>query len=176
MPPLVPPDEYLLSRDYRYMDMAIDQAKEAQTLGEVPIGAVLVSGDGMVLAAAGNRRETWQDPTAHAELMVLRQAAQRLGSWRLLDTTLYVTLEPCVMCMGAIILARVPTLVFGAKDPRAGAVGSIYDFSCDERFNHSVEVRSGVRAEECGALLSNFFASLRQRRQKRKHFNSNPPV
>ncbi|MFO7831208.1 MAG: tRNA adenosine(34) deaminase TadA [Desulfuromonadaceae bacterium] len=165
-------DDYLTRHDCRYMDMALEQARQAQTLGEVPIGAVLVDEDGMILGAAGNRRETWQDPTAHAELMVLRQAAQRLESWRLLDTTLYVTLEPCVMCMGAIILARVPTLVFGAHDPRAGAVGSIYDFSTDERFNHRVEVRPGVRAASCGALLSDFFAALRQRRQKRGRLSS----
>jgi len=167
MPQLDTADHYVNQRDGRYMDMALEQAREAQALGEVPIGAVLVSAEGMVLAAAGNRRETWQDPTAHAELMVLRLAAQRQESWRLLDTTLYVTLEPCVMCMGAIILARVPTLVFGAHDPRAGAVGSIYDFSTDERFNHRVEVRPGVRGAACSTLLSDFFASLRQRRQKR---------
>jgi tRNA(adenine34) deaminase len=152
-------------QDCHYMNMAVQQAREAQALGEVPIGAVLVDGDGMVIAASGNRRESWQDPTAHAELIVLRQGARRLESWRLLNTTLYVTLEPCVMCMGAIILARVPQLVFGAHDPRAGAVGSIYDLSVDERFNHSVEVRSGVNAAECGAMLSDFFASLRQRRR-----------
>lgn len=162
-------------RDFYFMDIALEYAKKAQALGEVPIGAVLVSGDGMLLAAAGNRRETWQDPTAHAELMVLRQAAQRLESWRLLDTTLYVTLEPCVMCMGAIILARVPTLVFGAHDPRAGAVGSIYDLSTDERFNHKVEVRAGIRGGACGTLLSDFFASVRQRRRKQRQLPSALP-
>lgn len=170
--PLDTVDSYVMQRDCHYMDLALEQAREAQTLGEVPIGAVLVGKDGMVLGSAGNRRESWQDPTAHAELILLRQAAQRLESWRLLDTTLYVTLEPCVMCMGAIILARVPTLVFGAHDPRAGAVGSIYDFSTDGRFNHSVEVRHGVRAAASGALLSDFFASLRQRSQKRRRFSS----
>lgn len=161
-------------RDNQYMDMALAQAREAEALGEVPIGAILVDAHGMVLGAAGNRRERWQDPTAHAELMVLRQAAQRMESWRLLDTTLYVTLEPCVMCMGAIILARVPTLVFGAHDPRAGAVGSIYDFSADARFNHQVEVRSGVRGEESSALLSGFFAALRKRQHKRSRHGEPP--
>ena len=172
MPLLDTADDNLTKRDCRYMDMALEHARQAQTFGEVPIGAVLVDGDGMVLGAAGNRRETWQDPTAHAELIVLRQAAQRLESWRLLDTTLYVTLEPCVMCMGAIILARVPTLVFGAHDPRAGAVGSIYDFATDERFNHRVEVHHGVRGAACSTLLSDFFAALRQRRQKRGRLTS----
>ena len=156
-------------RDNFYMNLAVEQAMMAQELGEVPIGAVLVDAHGMVLAAAGNRRECWQDPTAHAELIVLRRAAQRLESWRLLNTTMYVTLEPCVMCMGGIILARVPRLVFGALDPRAGACGSIYDFSTDMRFNHRVEVCAGVMGAVCGEMLSDFFASLRARKRKLRH-------
>ncbi len=152
------------SKHHHFMRLALHQAQMAQQLGEVPIGAVLVH-NGRIVARAGNRRELWHDPTAHAEQIVLRQAAQRLGSWRLEDTTLYVTLEPCVMCMGAIILARVPQLVYGAADPRAGAVGSIYDFSGDERFNHKVEVVSGVLAQECGEMLSNFFSQLRRRKK-----------
>ncbi len=156
-----------LQSDCHYMEMAIHQAGEAQALGEVPVGAVLVDAQGLVLAAAGNRRETWQDPTAHAELIVLRQAAQRLESWRLLETTLYVTLEPCVMCMGGIVLARIPTLVFGTRDPCAGAAGSIYDFSTDQRLNHQVEVREGICRDQCRAQLAAFFAALRTRKKVR---------
>ncbi|MDY0213714.1 MAG: tRNA adenosine(34) deaminase TadA [Desulfuromonadaceae bacterium] len=160
-------EEHGLQPDCHYMEMALQQAREAQALGEVPVGAVLVDAQGRVLAAAGNRRETWQDPTAHAELIVLRQAAQRMESWRLLDTTLYVTLEPCVMCMGGIILARIPQLVFGTQDPCAGAAGSIYNFATDQRFNHQVEVREGVCREQCRAQLADFFAAVRARKKIR---------
>ncbi|OQY23044.1 MAG: tRNA-specific adenosine deaminase [Desulfobacteraceae bacterium 4572_35.2] len=125
--------------DKKYMDLALAQAQQAESLGEVPIGAVLVINDRLI-AAAGNRRELWQDPTAHAELIVLREAAKRVESWRLDEATLYVTLEPCVMCMGGIILSRIARLVYGARDPKAGAVGSIYNLAVDERFNHNVEV------------------------------------
>ena len=151
------PDQY-------FMRLALEQARQAEVLGEVPIGALLVV-DGRVIAAAGNRRELWQDPTAHAELIVLREAAKRTGSWRLDGATMYVTLEPCVMCMGGIILARIPRLVYGARDPKGGAVGSLYDFSSDERFNHSVAVSEGVLAEECGEILTNFFRRLRQKKK-----------
>lgn len=153
-----------LSVDEQWMDQALAQARQAQALQEVPIGAVLVCGQ-EVLAAAHNLRETRQDPTAHAELLVIREGAEALGSWRLLETTLYVTLEPCVMCMGAIILARIPRLVFGCYDPRAGAAGSIYDFSLDSRFNHTVAVTAGVRQQQCSQLLSGFFSRLRQRKK-----------
>jgi tRNA(adenine34) deaminase len=112
-----------------------------------------------------NLRETSNDPTTHAEMVAIRQAAAQLGSWRLLDCSLYVTLEPCVMCMGAIILARIPRLIYACRDPRAGAVGSIYDFSQDERFNHRVAVTEGVLAAECSELLSGFFRELRARKK-----------
>ena len=143
------------------MEVALAEAATAQSLGEVPIGAVIVN-DGRIIGQGYNLRETSNDPTTHAEMVAIREAAAALGSWRLLDCTLYVTLEPCVMCMGAIILARIPRLVFGCRDPRAGAVGSIYDFSRDERFNHRVSVTEGVLAERCGELLSSFFRQLRQ--------------
>jgi tRNA(adenine34) deaminase len=140
------------------------EAETAARLGEVPIGAVVVRG-GEVIGRGYNLRETSNDPTSHAEMVAIRQAAATLDSWRLLECTLYVTLEPCVMCMGAIILARIPRLVFACRDPRAGAVGSIYDFSRDERFNHRVEVTEGVLANECSELLSGFFQSLRARKK-----------
>ncbi len=143
------------------------EAAAAQAMAEVPIGAVVVRGD-EIIGRGRNLRETSCDPTTHAEMVAIRQAAARLGSWRLLDCTLYVTLEPCVMCMGAIILARIPRLVFGCRDPRAGAVGSIYDFSADERFNHAVEVSEGVLQPECSAMLSDFFARLRQKKKNGK--------
>ncbi|MBN2644872.1 MAG: tRNA adenosine(34) deaminase TadA [Desulfuromonadaceae bacterium] len=153
--------------DQYYMQLALTEARAAAQLGEVPIGAVLVAGQ-QVVARAGNRRETWQDPTAHAELIVLREAARRLESWRLLDTTLYVTLEPCVMCMGGILLARVPRLVFAARDPRVGAAGSILDLSNDERLNHAVSVTEGVCRDECSEMLSAFFRQLRQAKKTAK--------
>ena len=151
------------------MDLALEQARQAELLGEVPIGAVLVV-DGQVIAASGNRRELWQDPTAHAELIVLRAAAKRMASWRLDDATLYVTLEPCVMCMGGIILARIPRLVYGARDAKAGAVGSIYNLAIDERFNHNVAVTEGVCGDECGELLTTFFRTLREKKKAEKRF------
>ena len=161
-------NEQIMTNNHQYfMQLAINQAQQAQQLGEVPIGALVVHNNS-VIAAAGNRRELWQDPTAHAEQIALRQAAQRMGTWRLEDSTLYVTLEPCVMCMGAIILARIPRLIYGANDPRIGAVGSIYDLSADERFNHKVDVTRGVMAHECGTMLSNFFSQLRQKKKTAK--------
>ena len=149
------------------MREALAEAAAAARLGEVPIGAVLVHGD-EVIGRGHNLRETSQDPTTHAEMVAIRQAAAALGSWRLLESTLYVTLEPCVMCMGAIILARIPRLVFACRDPRAGAVGSIYDFAQDERFNHRVAVTEGVLGEACSALLSGFFRALRDRKKQEK--------
>ncbi|MBE0504104.1 MAG: tRNA adenosine(34) deaminase TadA [Desulfuromonadales bacterium] len=146
--------------DEMFMREALKSAQLAQELGEVPIGAVLVH-DGEIIGRGYNLRETSQDPTTHAEMIVIRQAAAHLGSWRLLDCTLYVTLEPCVMCMGAIILARIPRLVYGCRDPRVGAAGSIYNFSSDERFNHRVVTTEGVLGEECSTLLSRFFQELR---------------
>ena len=158
--------------DNLFMCEALKLAELAQSLGEVPIGAVLVHA-GEVIGQGYNLRETSQDPTTHAEMIAIRQAAASLGSWRLLDCTLYVTLEPCVMCMGAIILARIPRLVFGCRDPRVGAVGSIYNFSLDERFNHRVATREGVLGEECSALLSGFFQERRaEKKAERQQRNA----
>ena len=152
-------------QDHRgFMQEALAEAAAAQRLGEVPIGAILVH-DGRIVGRGHNLRETSNDPTTHAEMVAIRQAAAELGSWRLLDCSLYVTLEPCVMCMGAIILARIPELIYACRDPRAGAVGSIYDFSKDQRFNHRVNVIEGVLAEECSELLSGFFRELRARKK-----------
>ena len=142
------------------MRLALDEAEKAQTHGDVPIGAVIVA-DGQVLAQAGNERELRNDPTAHAEILALRAAAERRGSWRLDGTTLYVTLEPCSMCAGAIVLARVPVLVYGPQDPRAGAAYSLYNIVQDPRLNHSVELVTGVLEEESGALLRSFFEGKR---------------
>ena len=153
--------------DTTYMHAAIAEAELARAKGEVPIGAVIVHG-GQIVGRGHNLRETSNDPTSHAEMVAIRQAAASIGHWRLLDTTLYVTLEPCVMCMGAIILARIPRLVYACRDPRAGAVGSIYDFSSDERFNHKVAVTEGVLAEECSTMLSGFFQELRAGRKAAK--------
>ncbi|NLC71585.1 MAG: nucleoside deaminase [Desulfuromonadaceae bacterium] len=146
------------------MAEALREAKNGRDRDEVPVGAVIVH-DGAVIAAAHNLRETRQDPTAHAEMLAICAAADRLGTWRLCGCTLYVTLEPCVMCMGAIILARIPRLVYGCRDPRAGAVGSIYNLTEDNRFNHRVEVTEGVLGEICGGILSEFFFFLRSRKK-----------
>ncbi|MBA2578540.1 MAG: nucleoside deaminase [Euzebyaceae bacterium] len=142
------------------MDRALAQARIALQTGDVPVGAVVVR-DGAVIAEACNRREADRDPTAHAELLAIRRAAAELGSWRLDGCTLYVTLEPCTMCAGALVLARLPALVFAAADPKAGAVGSVYDVPRDARLNHRVDVSSGVLAEECGAVLRRFFQARR---------------
>jgi tRNA(adenine34) deaminase len=151
--PLSPDEDY-------FMRLALREAEKAREHGDVPIGAVLVR-DGELLAAAHNERELRQDPTAHAEILALREAARALGSWRVLGATLYVTLEPCAMCAGAIVLARVPRVVYGATDPKAGACGSVLDVLADARLNHRPEVISGLLAPECGQLLSDFFASRR---------------
>lgn len=147
-------------RDDYFMRLALREAEHAQKHDDVPIGAVVVR-DGEVVAAAHNERELRQDPTAHAELMVLREAARAVGSWRVLDSVIYVTLEPCTMCAGAIILARVPRVVYGARDPKAGACGSVLDVLSEPRLNHRPEVAGGLLARECGELLSGFFASRR---------------
>lgn len=143
------------------MQLALDQAAQAAKHGDVPIGAVVVNGEGAVIAAAGNERELQQDPTAHAEIIALRQAASALGSWRLLDCTLYVTLEPCAMCAGAIVLSRIPRLVFGTDDPKAGACGSTVSLLDEPRFNHRPEVQGGILADQCAAVLREFFAAQR---------------
>jgi tRNA(adenine34) deaminase len=142
------------------MRLALAQAALSAAAGEVPVGALLVR-EGAILAESHNHRETWQDPTAHAEMIVIREAARALGRWRLNDTTLFVTLEPCAMCLGAIILARIPRLVFGARDPKAGACGSVLDFAGDFRLNHRVEVVEGVLKDESQRMLSKFFQELR---------------
>ena len=142
------------------MRLALREALRALEHDDVPIGAVLVH-SGEVLAAGHNERELRQDPTAHAEIIVLREAARLAGSWRVLDAELYVTLEPCAMCAGAIVLARLPRVVFGATDPKAGAAGSVLDVLAEPRLNHRPEVLSGVLAPDCGQLLSDFFASRR---------------
>lgn len=147
------------------MRRAIAEAGKAQAKDEVPIGAVIVRA-GRIIARGHNVRETMQDPAGHAEMIAIRKAARKLGSWRLLDTVLYVTLEPCTMCMGAIILARIPTVVFGCYDPKGGAAGSLFDLSCDPRLNHRVELLPRVLERECAGLLSDFFADLRKRRRK----------
>jgi tRNA(adenine34) deaminase len=147
-----------------WMRRAIIEAGKAQAKDEVPIGCVIVS-DGRIIGRGHNLRETSQDPAAHAEMIAIRKAARKLGSWRLLDTILYVTLEPCTMCMGAIILARIPTVVFGCHDPKGGAAGSLYDLSNDPRLNHRVELVPQVLESECSSLLSNFFADLRKRKR-----------
>jgi tRNA(adenine34) deaminase len=146
--------------DEYFMRLAMREAARAREEGDVPIGAVVVRG-GEVIAAGRNERELRGDPTAHAEVLALREAAQAVGSWRVLDATLYVTLEPCAMCAGAIVLARVPRVVYGASDPKAGAAGSVLDVLAEPRLNHRPEVRGGVLGEECGALLSSFFVARR---------------
>jgi tRNA(adenine34) deaminase len=138
------------------MDEALTEARAAEAHGDVPVGALVVR-DGAVVARAHNERERRQDPTAHAEILALRAAAAETGSWRLDRCTLYVTLEPCAMCAGALVLARVPTLVYGAADPKAGAVGSLLDLARDERLNHQARVVAGIRADECGDVLRRFF-------------------
>jgi len=151
------------SHDY-WMTRAIAEARKAEAKAEVPIGCVIVR-DGLIIARGHNLRETTQDPAAPAELIAIRKAARKLGSWRLLDTTLYVTLEPCIMCMGAIILSRIPTVVFGCYDPKGGAAGSLYDLSDDPRLNHRVVLQPLVLESECSGLLSSFFAELRARKR-----------
>jgi tRNA(adenine34) deaminase len=146
--------------DEQFMALAIEEARHAVDHGDVPIGAVVVRG-GEVIGAARNERELLQDPTAHAEVLALRAAAAAAGSWRVLDATIYVTLEPCAMCAGAIVLARVPRVVFGTTDPKAGAAGSVLDVLAEPRLNHRPAVTGGVLADECAALLREFFAARR---------------
>lgn len=144
------------------MRRALVEAEHAADAGEVPVGALVVSADGEVLATAHNRREADGDPTAHAEVLALREASRSVGGWRLDGCTLVVTLEPCTMCAGALVLARVATLVYGAVDPKAGAVGSLWDVARDPRLNHRPEVVGGVLPDECGAVLRAFFAARRR--------------
>ncbi|MBS3936525.1 MAG: tRNA adenosine(34) deaminase TadA [Sulfuritalea sp.] len=148
--------------DADYMAIALELAREAATLDEVPVGAVVVL-DGEIVGRGFNQPIGRHDPTAHAEVMALRDAAARLGNYRLPGCTLYVTLEPCAMCIGAIFHARIGRVVFGATDPKTGAAGGVIDLFAEERLNHHAEIKGGVRAEECGALLSGFFAARRRK-------------
>ncbi len=150
--------------DSAFMAEALKEAQKAAKKGEVPVGAVIAR-HGAVISRGHNKKEFGIDPSGHAEMIAIRKAAKKLGSWRLEHTTLYVTLEPCLMCMGAIIQARIPRLVFGAFDPKAGACGSLYDVSNDVRLNHRVAVTSGVAGQESAGLLKEFFSLLRRRKK-----------
>jgi tRNA(adenine34) deaminase len=147
-------------RDELFMRLAIREAERALEHDDVPVGAVIVAG-GEVIGAGHNERELRQDPTAHAEVLALREAARHVGSWRVLDSVLYVTLEPCAMCAGAIVLGRVARVVYGTEDPKAGAAGSVMDVLGERRFNHNPDVAGGLLREECAALLLDFFSSRR---------------
>lgn len=153
----------MIKNDEKWMHVALKQAQKAFEMDEVPIGAVLVNADETWHAAACNQVITRQDATAHAEIMALRKAGQMAANYRLLNSTLYVTIEPCVMCMGALIHARIKRVVFGAKDPKWGAAGSLYDFGQDSRFNHQIEVTSGIMEASCRTLMQTFFKERRSR-------------
>jgi tRNA(adenine34) deaminase len=154
-----------LNKDEFYMKLAIEEALKAEQIGEVPIGAVIVYQD-QVIAKSFNIRETKQTALGHAEISAIEEACKVIGSWRLEETTLYVTLEPCPMCAGAIIQSRIPRIVYGAKDPKAGCGGSIYNLLQEERFNHRCEVSTGILEEECSKLLTDFFRKLRSNKKK----------
>lgn len=153
-----------MTDDFSFMKLAIEEAKKAEAIKEVPIGAIIVK-DGVVISSAYNLRETDQRAVAHAELLAIDDACKKLNTWRLTGCTLYVTLEPCPMCAGAIIQSRVDRVVFGASDPKAGCVGSIYNLLSEPKFNHRCEVEKGIMAEECGELLTNFFRQLRKKKK-----------
>ena len=150
-----------MASDEDLMRVALDEARRALEHDDVPIGCVVIDADGNTLARTHNARERDQDPTAHAELIALRDAASKVGSWRLEGATLYATLEPCAMCAGAIVLSRIERLVYGASDPKGGAVGSLYNIAQDARLNHRVVVDSGVLSDECAEILKGFFAGKR---------------
>lgn len=158
------PGGSLVKDHIHWMQEAIAEAKKAEEIGEVPIGAVIVK-NGEVIGRGHNMRETIPDPTAHAEMIAIREASRRIGAWRMLDSTLYVTLEPCPMCAGAIVQARVPVVVFGTPDPKAGCAGTLMNLLQEQRFNHQVELIDGVLQEQCGALLTNFFHKLRSKKK-----------
>jgi tRNA(adenine34) deaminase len=147
--------------DEDFMRLALEQAELAIAHGDVPVGAVIADEHGDVIATGHNERELRQDPSAHAEMIALRSAAEHIGHWRLLGTTLYVTLEPCAMCAGAIVLARIPRVVYGTDDPKAGAAGSVLDILAEPRLNHRPDVTNGVLQRDCAALLKDFFAARR---------------
>ncbi len=150
----------LIDVDVYWMTRALEQAMQGATADEVPVGAVIIR-DSQIIAASANQRESLRDPTAHAEMIAITQAAAAIEDWRLERTTLYVTLEPCVMCAGAILQSRIPRVVFGAWDPKAGAVCSLYSLLADQRLNHCCEVTAGVLAEQCGRVLTEFFQTKR---------------
>lgn len=157
----------IIEKDRLYMREALVEATKAATLGEVPIGAVIVYQD-EIIARAHNLRETTQNATTHAELLAIQQACSLIGSWRLEEMTLYVTLEPCPMCAGAILQSRIPRVVYGARDLKAGCVNSLYHLLNDSRFNHECEVMEGILAEECGIILTQFFRRLREQKKNQK--------
>ncbi|WP_096202862.1 tRNA adenosine(34) deaminase TadA [Bacillus sp. FJAT-45350] len=159
--------DQIKNEDKIFMEKAIEQAKRAEQIEEVPIGAIIVK-DGVVVATAYNERETTQQAIAHAELLVIKKACENLGTWRLTGCTLYVTLEPCPMCAGAIVQSRLDRVVYGARDPKAGCAGTLMNLLNEERFNHQVEVNAFVLEEACGALLTNFFRELRAKRKEQK--------
>jgi tRNA(adenine34) deaminase len=152
--------QHFFPRDEYFMRLALREAERALEHDDVPIGAVIVK-DGELVGSGRNERELRHDPTAHAEMIALREAARTLSAWRILDSVMYVTLEPCAMCAGAIVLARVPRIVFGARDPKAGAAGSVLDILAQPQLNHRPQVEGGLLAEDCGDLLRAFFASRR---------------
>ena len=154
-------DQHFFARDEYFMRLALREAERALAHDDVPVGAVIIHG-GEVIGAGHNERELREDPTAHAEMIAIREAARALGTWRLLDTVLYVTLEPCAMCAGAIVLGRIPRVVYGTTDPKAGAAGSVLDLLRHPRLNHRAEVVGGVMAADCGALLVEFFERKRR--------------
>ncbi len=160
-------EKYDAAHHNRFMDAAIEQALKAGKAGEVPVGAVVAGEDGEILASAYNQSIRLSDPTAHAEILALREAASYIKNYRLLNTCLYVTIEPCIMCMGAAIHARVSCVVFGAADPAWGAAGSIYNFAADSRLNHHPEIVAGIREEKCRGILVNFFAEKRMKKSLR---------
>ena len=157
----------VFKKDQTYMLEALVEAEKAAVLGEVPIGAVIVYQD-EIIARAHNLRETTQNATTHAELLAIQLACAKVGSWRLEDMTLYVTLEPCPMCAGAILQSRIPRVVYGARDVKAGCVDSLFRLLNDARFNHECEVTEGILAEECGGILTRFFRNLREQKKNRK--------
>ncbi|HEX3036529.1 MAG TPA: tRNA adenosine(34) deaminase TadA [Thermodesulfobacteriota bacterium] len=157
----------MIHDDEKFMRLAIREALKAESKGEVPVGAVIKAADGKVISRAHNLRESSFDPTAHAETIAIKKATKKLRDWRLRGTTLYVTLEPCAMCMGAIVLARIKRLVFGARDSKAGAVFSIYNIGVDNKLNHRVEVEEGILGDECSHLLKKFFENIRLEKPRR---------
>jgi tRNA(adenine34) deaminase len=154
-------------QDLFYMKLAIEEAKKAEEIGEVPIGAVIVMNN-QVIAKAHNKRETSQNAIAHAEVLAIQEACRNVGSWRLEGAALYVTLEPCAMCSGAIVLSRIERVVYGAKDPKGGCAGTLMNLLTEDRFNHQCDVTAGVLEQECGDMLTSFFRKLREEKKRNK--------